>query len=147
MPNAGQKLDRLSYRTLEWDSDFRNYLKDLEKNKKSVILCGDLNVAHQEIDIFNPKGNKRSAGFTDEERNEFTNLLKMGFVDSFRKLYPNKIEYSYWSARSNARQENKGWRLDYFVVSEKFMDKVEDSKILNQYLGSDHCPLELIIKN
>lgn len=149
VPNAGQKLVRLDYRTQKWDPAFRNYLNELNK-KKHVIWCGDLNVAHHEIDISNPKGNLRSAGFTIEERNEFTKLLDMGFVDTFRKLYPKEIKYSYWSMRSAARKENKGWRLDYFITNPELFEKgVKDSKINNEIMGSDHCPieLELNIKN
>lgn len=146
VPNAGQKLDRLTYRTKEWDVDFRKYLKNLEQTRnKCVILCGDLNVAHHEIDIWNAKGNKKSAGFTVEEREEFTNLLNLGFVDSFRRLHPKEAKYSYWNLRSNARAENKGWRLDYFVVSEALMDAVEESDMLNKVTGSDHCPLKLFL--
>ena len=139
VPNAGQKLDRLSYRTKKWDVDFRRYLKNLETSKnKCVILCGDLNVAHHEIDISNPKGNLRSAGFTVEERTEFTNFLNEGFVDSFRK-------YTYWNLRSGARASNKGWRLDYFAISEVLMDAVEESDMLSQVMGSDHCPIKLVL--
>ena len=143
VPNAGEKLVRLSYRTKKWDIAFKDYLNELKK-KKHVILCGDLNVAHHEIDISNPKGNLKSAGFTVEEREEFTNLLKTGWVDSFRELYPKEVKYSYWSMRSNARASNKGWRLDYFVVdSEGFKKGVKDSVINNTVFGSDHCPIEL----
>jgi exodeoxyribonuclease III len=146
VPNAGEKLVRLSYRTKKWDVAFRNYLNELKK-KKHVILCGDLNVAHHEIDISNPKGNLKSAGFTVEERDEFTNLLNTGFVDSFRELYPKEVKYSYWSMRSNARATNKGWRLDYFVVdSDGFKKGVQDSIINNDVHGSDHCPIELTWK-
>eukprot|EP00826_Nyctotherus_ovalis_P015252 TRINITY_DN1431_c0_g1_i4.p1 TRINITY_DN1431_c0_g1~~TRINITY_DN1431_c0_g1_i4.p1 ORF type:complete len:384 (-),score=113.57 TRINITY_DN1431_c0_g1_i4:168-1319(-) len=146
VPNAGQKLDRLQYRTKQWDLDFRKYLKNMEQSKnKCVILCGDLNVAHEEIDIWNASGNKRSAGFTIEERTEFTNFLKLGFADSFRKLHPTTVKYSYWNLRSNARAENKGWRLDYFVVSEALMGAVTDSDMLTEVLGSDHCPLKLFL--
>jgi exodeoxyribonuclease III len=144
VPNAGQKLDRLDYRTKEWDLDFRAYLKNMEQIKqKCVILCGDLNVAHKEIDISNPKGNLRSAGFTVEERKEFTNFLEMGFVDSFRQLHPTEVKYSYWNMRSGARKENKGWRLDYFAVSASLMSSVEESDMLSKVMGSDHCPLIL----
>lgn len=146
VPNAGEKLVRLSYRTKKWDIAFRDYLNELKK-KKHVILCGDLNVAHHEIDISNPKGNLRSAGFTVEEREEFTKLLETGFVDSFRELYPKEVKYSYWSMRSNARASNKGWRLDYFVVNKDCFDKgVKDSQINNNIHGSDHCPIELTLK-
>lgn len=146
IPNAGDKLVRLDYRTKKWDPSLRDYLNDLKK-KKSVIWCGDLNVAHHEIDISNPKGNLRSAGFTVEEREEFTKLLKTGFVDSFRELYPKEVKYSYWSMRSNARASNKGWRLDYFVVDEDcFKKAVQNSEINNTIYGSDHCPIELTLK-
>lgn len=146
VPNAGEKLVRLDYRTKKWDPAFRNYLNELKK-KKSVILCGDLNVAHHEIDIANPKSNLKSAGFTVEERQEFTNLLKTGFVDSFRELYPKEVKYSYWSLRSNARATNKGWRLDYFVIDEDgFKKACQDSQINNSVMGSDHCPIELTWK-
>lgn len=146
VPNAGQKLDRLEYRTKKWDIDFRNYLKGLEVTKnKCVILCGDLNVAHHEIDISNPKGNLRSAGFTIEERNEFTNFLKEGFVDSFRKLHPTDVKYSYWNLRSGARATNKGWRLDYFAISECLMDAVLESDMCSSVMGSDHCPIKLYL--
>lgn len=146
VPNAGQKLDRLVYRTKQWDLDFRKYLKNMEQSKnKCVILCGDLNVAHEEIDIWNASGNKRSAGFTIEERTEFTNFLKLGFADSFRKLHPTTVKYSYWNLRSNARAENKGWRLDYFVVSDALLGAVTDSDMLTKVTGSDHCPLKLFL--
>ncbi len=147
VPNAGQKLDRLDYRTKEWDTDFSAYLKGLEtKLGKGVILCGDLNVAHNEIDIFSAKSNQRSAGFTTEERKGFTSLLSTGFVDSFRQLHPADVKYSYWNSRTNARQEGKGWRLDYFVVSSTLMASVCDSEILNPVMGSDHCPVKLTLK-
>jgi exodeoxyribonuclease III len=144
VPNAGQKLDRLAYRTKEWDPDFRNFLVELNK-KKPVILCGDLNVAHHEIDIANPAGNKRSAGFTVEERAEFTKLLDLGFVDTFRNLYPKVVKYSYFNMRGSARKDNKGWRLDYFVASKILIEggSVEDSIINNDIFGSDHTPIEL----
>jgi exodeoxyribonuclease III len=145
IPNAGQKLDRLGYRTAEWDPDFRNYLKELEAKGKPVVWCGDLNVSHHEIDISNAKGNLKSAGFTIEERAEFTKLLDMGFTDTFRKLYPTKVSYSYWSARGTARKENKGWRLDYFVVSNSFFPAVVNSEMLPDVMGSDHCPLKLTL--
>jgi len=145
IPNAGQKLERLGYRTKEWDADFRKYLKSLEAKGKPVIWCGDLNVAHNEIDISNPKGNLKSAGFTKEERAEFATLLGMGFVDTFRKLYPSKVEYTYWSARGTARAENKGWRLDYFVVSESIFPSVVDCGAQKNVMGSDHCPLQLVL--
>ena len=144
VPNSGQKLNRLDYRIKEWDVDFRTYLKELEtKKNKCIILCGDLNVAHKEIDISNPKGNTRSAGFTIEERNEFTKLLDMGFIDSFRELHPKEIKYTYWNMRSKAREENKGWRLDYFVTTNTLLPAIEDSNAMKDIMGSDHCPIIL----
>lgn len=143
-PNSKQELARLDYR-VKWEDDFRKYLKGLD-NKKPVILCGDLNVAHNEIDLKNPKNNRKNAGFTDEERGEFTNLLKDGFIDTFRYFYPDKVGvYSWWSYRFNARKNNAGWRIDYFIVSEKLKDRLKDSKIHTEVLGSDHCPVALIM--
>ncbi len=142
-PNAQRELTRLEYR-VEWEKDFRNYLKNLDK-KKPVILCGDLNVAHNEIDLKNPKTNIGNAGFTIEERTEMTNLLKKGFVDSYRYLYPDKQEFSWWSYMRNSREKNIGWRIDYFIVSEKIKDKIQDAKIHTDIYGSDHCPVELSI--
>ena len=144
VPNAGQKLERLSYRTKEWDLDFRQYLNNLKK-QKPTILTGDLNVAHNDIDITNPKGNKKSAGFTAEERKEFSALLDDGWVDSFRHLYPDTIKYSYFNARSDAREQNKGWRLDYFVIDKEHIDAVVDSGINETVYGSDHLPVELTL--
>lgn len=144
-PNSQAELARLNYR-LNWEDDFRNYLLTLN-SKKPVILCGDLNVAHTEIDLKNPKTNTTNAGFTIEERNKFTQLLESGFVDSFRYLHPNVIDaYSWWSYRFNARKNNAGWRIDYFIVSSKIKDKIVEANIHNEILGSDHCPVELIIK-
>ncbi len=144
-PNSQTELARLEYR-MTWEDDFRNYLLNLD-SKKPVILCGDLNVAHTEIDLKNPKSNKTNAGFTVEERNKFSELLESGFVDSFRYLYPDAIEkYSWWSYRFSARKNNAGWRIDYFVVSNKIKDKIVEANIHNDILGSDHCPVELIIK-
>ncbi|WP_448821814.1 exodeoxyribonuclease III [Cetobacterium sp.] len=144
-PNSQTELARLNYR-LSWEDDFRNYLLTLN-SKKPVILCGDLNVAHTEIDLKNPKTNTTNAGFTIEERNKFTQLLESGFVDSFRYLHPNVIDaYSWWSYRFNARKNNAGWRIDYFIVSNKIKDKIVEANIHNEILGSDHCPVELIIK-
>lgn len=141
-PNAQRELTRLTYR-MKWEDDFREYLKKLDKNKP-VILCGDLNVAHQEIDLKNPKSNKGNAGFTDEERNQMTNLLNAGFIDSFRFLYPEKIDcYSWWSYMGKAREKNIGWRIDYFIVSKKLEKMIEEAKIHPEILGSDHCPVEL----
>ncbi|EHA8590428.1 DNA-(apurinic or apyrimidinic site) lyase, chloroplastic [Cocos nucifera] len=146
VPNSGDGLRRLTYRVKEWDSSLSNYMKDLEKFKP-VILTGDLNCAHQEIDIFNPAGNRRSAGFTDEERQSFeSNFLLRGFVDTFRKQHPGVVAYTYWGYRHGGRKSNKGWRLDYFLVSESMADKVYDSYILPEVIGSDHCPIGLILK-
>lgn len=144
-PNSQKELARLEYR-VKWETDFRNYLIKLDKIKP-VILCGDLNVAHKEIDLKNPKSNRKSAGFTDEERNEMTNLLNSGFVDSFRFLYPDKENiYTWWSYMRNARENNAGWRIDYFIVSDKIKDKIVDSKVHDKIFGSDHCPVELDIQ-
>ena len=143
-PNAQRELTRLDYR-MTWEDDFRAYLKKLDE-VKPVILCGDLNVAHQEIDLKNPKTNRRNAGFTDEERGKFTDLLNAGFIDSFRYFYPDKTgEYSWWSYIRNARATNAGWRIDYFVVSEKLKDKMNGASIHQEIFGSDHCPVELIL--
>lgn len=142
-PNAQKELTRLDYR-VEWELDFRKYLKKLD-NIKPVILCGDLNVAHCEIDLKNPKTNRGNAGFTDEERREFTNLLNEGFTDSFRFLYPEKQEYTWWSYMRNSREKNIGWRIDYFVVSNKIIKQIEEAKIHPEVFGSDHCPVELQI--
>lgn len=143
-PNAQRELTRLDYR-MKWEEDFKNYLVKLD-NQKPVILCGDLNVAHNEIDLKNPKTNKGNAGFTDEEREKFTLLLNSGFVDSFRYLYPDKTDcYSWWSYMGRAREKNVGWRIDYFVVSEKIKTKILDAKIHSEIMGSDHCPVELDI--
>lgn len=144
VPNSGRGLPRLGYRQ-GWDKDFRDYLKNLDKTKP-VILCGDLNVAHKEIDLANPKSNTKTAGFTKEERQGFTELLEEGFVDSFRHFYPGKAkQYSFWSYMGNARSKNVGWRLDYFVVSERLVPKVSDSLIRQRVKGSDHCPIVLLL--
>ena len=144
-PNSQTELARLEYR-MTWEDDFRNYLLNLD-SKKPVILCGDLNVAHTEIDLKNPKSNKTNAGFTIEERNKFSKLLESGFVDSFRYLHPDVIEkYYWWSYRFSARKNNAGWRIDYFVVSNKIKDKIVEANIHNDIMGSDHCPVELIMK-
>ena len=136
-PNAQRELTRLEYR-MNWEDAFRKYLKDLD-SKKPVILCGDLNVAHNEIDLKNPKTNRGNAGFTDEEREKFTKLLESGFVDSFRYLYPDKTDsYSWWSYMGRAREKNIGWRIDYFVVSNKLKDKIQEAKIHSKIAGSDH---------
>ena len=143
-PNAQRELTRLDYR-MKWEEDFKNYLVKLD-NQKPVILCGDLNVAHNEIDLKNPKTNKGNAGFTDEEREKFTLLLNSGFVDSFRYLYPDKTDcYSWWSYMGRAREKNVGWRIDYFVVSEKIKTDILDAKIHSEIMGSDHCPVELLL--
>ncbi len=141
-PNAQQELARLSYR-MEFEDDFRAYLCS---RSKPVILCGDLNVAHEEIDLKNPKTNRGNAGFSDEERGKMTQLLSSGFSDTFRSLYPDKTDaYSWWSYRFSARAKNVGWRIDYFIVSDSLMPKVSDSVIYPEVLGSDHCPVGLII--
>lgn len=143
-PNSQNELKRLDYR-MKWEDDFREYLLGLNK-KKPVILCGDLNVAHNEIDLKNPKTNKKNAGFSDEEREKMTKLLNSGFTDSFRYLYPDKEGiYSWWSYRFNARKNNAGWRIDYFITSNSIKDKIIDSKIHTDIMGSDHCPVELDI--
>lgn len=144
VPNSKRGLERLDYR-MEYDDTLRKYLNKLAKNK-AVILCGDLNVAHQEIDIKNPKSNERNAGFTIEERNKFSLLLESGFIDSFRYLYPNTIKYSWWSYMQNAREKNIGWRIDYFVISKDIKDKIINAKIHDNVFGSDHCPVELNVQ-
>lgn len=143
VPNSKEGLLRLDYR-MEFEDNFRKYLNSL-KEKKNVILCGDLNVAHKEIDIKNPKTNLRNPGFTVEERDKFSLLLDSGFKDTFRTLYPETVTYSWWSYRFKAREKNAGWRIDYFVVNDSFMSHVKDSLILTQVFGSDHCPVEIII--
>ena len=143
-PNSQRELARLEYR-MTWEDAFRNYLLELDK-KKPVILCGDLNVAHQEIDLKNPKTNRKNAGFSDEERAKMTELLESGFTDTFRHLYPDAIEeYSWWSYMGKARERNTGWRIDYFITSKRLDDKIQDAKIHQQIFGSDHCPVELVI--
>lgn len=145
-PNSQTGLARLDYR-MKWEDDFKAYLKDLNI-KKHVILCGDLNVAHKEIDLKNPKNNVNNPGFTVFEREKLTNLLDEGFIDSFRYLYPDKeFIYSWWSYRFNARKNNAGWRIDYFLTSDKLQDKIEDALIDTEILGSDHCPVILILKD
>ncbi len=144
-PNSKRALERLEYRMV-WEDAFREYLLELDK-KKPVIVCGDLNVAHEEIDLKNPKTNHRNAGFTDEERSKFTQLLQAGFSDTFRKLYPDRAGiYTWWSYLRKARETNAGWRIDYFVVSDRLMEKVEDATIHNEIFGSDHCPVGLLLK-
>lgn len=140
-PNSQEELKRLDYR-MEWEDDFQLYLKKLDAHKP-VIVCGDMNVAHKEIDIKNPKTNHHNAGFTDEEREKMSNLLDNGFLDTFRFLYPEQIAYSWWSYRFHARENNTGWRIDYFLISERLSDKLKDAKIHTGILGSDHCPIEL----
>ena len=143
-PNSQNELARLSYR-MEWEDAFLNYLKELEQ-KKPIVFCGDLNVAHKEIDLKNPKSNKRNAGFTIEEREKFSHLLEAGFTDTFRYFYPEKEgAYSWWSYRFKAREKNVGWRIDYFVVSNALQERLEGACIHSQVLGSDHCPVELIL--
>ena len=144
-PNSKRELERLDYRQV-WEDDFRNYLIELDKNKP-VILCGDLNVAHQEIDLKNPKTNRRNAGFTDEERNKMTELLNSNFIDTFRYLYPNQTDsYTWWSYMGKAREKNVGWRIDYFITSKSLGKRIIDSKIYSMVMGSDHCPIELEIE-
>lgn len=144
-PNSQEKLKRLDYR-MNWEDDFRNHLKNLEK-KKPVVVCGDLNVAHQEIDLKNPKTNRKNAGFSDEERGKMTELLDSGFIDTFRYFYPDKTGvYSWWSYRFNARANNAGWRIDYFLVSEILKDRLKSADILTEVYGSDHCPVTLEMK-
>ena len=144
-PNSQSELKRLDYR-MKWEDDFRNFLKNLDE-KKPVIVCGDLNVAHKEIDLKNPKTNRKNAGFTDEERNKFTELLNSGFIDTFRYFYPDKESiYSWWSYRFKAREKNAGWRIDYFCTSERMKDRLVSAHIHTDVLGSDHCPVELVIK-
>lgn len=143
-PNSKRELERLEYRQ-EWEDEIRKYLSDL-KLIKPVIMCGDLNVAHNEIDLKNPKANRRNAGFTDEERTKMTELLNAGFIDTFRYKYPDlEGKYSWWSYMFHAREKNAGWRIDYFIVSEDLKDNIEDAKILSEIYGSDHCPVELDI--
>ena len=144
VPNSQDGLKRLDYR-MTWEDDFLAYLKKLEE-KKPVVVCGDLNVAHQEIDLKNPKTNRRNAGFTDEERAKFTHWLDAGFTDTFRHFYPDQKDiYSWWSYRFKAREKNAGWRIDYFVTSQSLDDKLVDAKIHTDVLGSDHCPVELLL--
>jgi exodeoxyribonuclease-3 len=143
-PNSQDGLKRLEYR-MSWEDAFRAYLKRLDA-VKPVILCGDLNVAHEEIDIKNPKSNRHNAGFTDEEREKFSVLLACGFTDSFRWKYPDEVKYSWWSYRFQARQKNAGWRIDYFVVSNRLQDRIDDAEIYTDILGSDHCPVALTLR-
>ncbi len=143
-PNSKEGLTRLEYRMV-WEDAFRNYLKELE-TKKPVILCGDLNVAHQEIDLKNPQANRKNAGFSDEERAKMSELLNSGMIDTYRYLYPEKVEYSWWSYRFKAREKNIGWRIDYYIISECLKEKVKDACIYTHQLGSDHAPVGLEIE-
>ena len=143
-PNSQDGLRRLDYR-MKWEDDFQAYLHKLDE-KKPVIVCGDMNVAHQEIDLKNPKTNRKNAGFTDEEREKMTQLLNNGFIDTFRTLYPEQVTYSWWSYRFRAREKNTGWRIDYFLISERLRDRLEDAKIHTDMMGSDHCPVEITLK-
>ena len=140
-PNSKRELERLNYR-MTWEDEILKYFKRLEESKP-VVYCGDLNVAHEEIDIKNPKTNHFSAGFTDEEREKMTRLLSSGFIDTYRYLYPAKVEYSWWSYMRQAREKNIGWRIDYFIVSDSLKEKIKDAKIHTEIYGSDHCPVEL----
>ena len=143
-PNSKRELERLDYR-MTWENEIREYLLKLEKIKP-IIMCGDLNVAHKEIDLKNPKNNRRNAGFTDEERNKMTELLEAGFIDTFRYLYPDKRDcYSWWSYMGHAREKNVGWRIDYFITSKEMSDKIKEAKIYSEVYGSDHCPVGLEI--
>lgn len=143
-PNSQEKLARLDYR-MKWEEDFKNYLLELDK-KKPIIVCGDLNVAHKEIDLKNPKTNRKNAGFSDEEREKMTKLLESGFIDSFRYFYPDKTDiYSWWSYRFSARAKNAGWRIDYFLVSDRIKENMKGAEIHTEILGSDHCPVLLNI--
>ena len=145
VPNSQRELTRLAYR-MKWEDDFLSYIKSLDA-KKPVIYCGDLNVAHKEIDLKNPKTNHKNAGFTDDEREKFTNVLESGFTDTFRYFYPDREQiYSWWSYMFKSREKNAGWRIDYFVTSERLNDKLTDAKIHTDILGSDHCPVELDIE-
>lgn len=144
-PNSQNELKRLEYR-MKWEEDFTEYLVELD-NKKPVVVCGDLNVAHQEIDLKNPKNNRKNPGFTDDERGKFSNLLERGFIDSYRYFNPDtEGVYSWWSYRFNARKNNAGWRIDYFCVSKKLEDRLVSADIHTEVLGSDHCPVELVLK-
>ncbi len=143
-PNSQDGLKRLDYR-MTWEDAFRAYLKALDA-KKPVIVCGDMNVAHEEIDLKNPKSNRRNAGFTDEEREKFTILLGEGFTDTFRFLHPDEVTYSWWSYRFRAREKNAGWRIDYFVVSDRLRDRLQSASIHTDIMGSDHCPVEACVE-
>lgn len=142
-PNSQNELKRLDYR-MTWETDFKKFLKELDF-QKPVIVCGDMNVAHEEIDIKNPKTNRRNAGFTDEEREKMTELLNEGFIDTFRYKHPESVTYSWWSYRFKAREKNAGWRIDYFLVSDRLKENIDDAKIHTEIMGSDHCPVEVDI--
>lgn len=144
VPNSQDELKRLTYR-MKWEDDFRSYVSRLAE-KKGVVICGDLNVAHNDIDIKNPSSNRHNAGFTDEERGKFNALLDAGFVDSWRMLNPDTVKYSWWSYRFKARERNAGWRIDYFIVSESMKNRISGAEIHNEIFGSDHCPVELDLK-
>lgn len=144
VPNSQDELKRLTYR-MKWEDDFRSYVSGLAE-KKGVVICGDLNVAHNDIDIKNPASNRHNAGFTDEERGKFNALLDAGFVDSWRMLNPDTVKYSWWSYRFKARERNAGWRIDYFIVSESMKGRISGAEIHNEIFGSDHCPVELDLK-
>jgi exodeoxyribonuclease-3 len=143
-PNSQDELRRLDYR-MKWEDDFQAYMKRLDE-QKPVIVCGDMNVAHEEIDIKNPKTNRHNAGFTDEEREKMSTLLNNGFTDTFRTLYPEQVTYSWWSYRFHAREKNAGWRIDYFLISDRLKERLADAKIHTEIFGSDHCPVELDMK-
>lgn len=143
-PNSQDGLRRLGYR-MAWEEDFLNHIKALDK-KKPVIICGDLNVAHEEIDLKNPKANRTNAGFTDQEREKMSTMLDNGFVDSFRYLHPDMVKYSWWSYRFHAREKNAGWRIDYFIVSERIKERIAEATIHNDIFGSDHCPVGLTLE-
>ena len=145
VPNSQNELKRLDYR-MRWEDDFRAYLKQLEKTKP-VVVCGDMNVAHEEIDLKNPSTNHFSAGFSDEERGKMSELLASGFIDSWRFQHPQEVKYSWWSYRMAARQRNVGWRIDYFLVSESLRDRIVSTEIHDSIQGSDHCPVELVLKD
>lgn len=145
VPNVKRDLSRLDYRMI-WEDDFRAYLKNLEKTKP-IVICGDFNVAHEEIDIKNAKANKGNAGFTDEERAKFTDLLNVGFIDTYRYYHPNDAIYTWWSYMGKARENNVGWRIDYFITSKDFINEVVDTNIYNEIMGSDHCPIGITVKD
>ena len=144
VPNAKKELERLPYR-MEWEDDFRDYVGKL-KSQKMVLICGDFNVSHEEIDIKNAKANIGNAGFTYEERDKFTKLLESGFIDTYRYFYPDRAQYSWWSYLFHARENNAGWRLDYFLVDKEHINQIEDSIIYDEVMGSDHCPIGIIVK-